>query len=88
LVLFFKKELLPSFFCAEAPASACNAPRGSGPYEHLQRPISDPAAAMPPPALAGYGFGDAGLGKLNGLRWAPIDDFAWHYLVINEFPRS
>jgi hypothetical protein len=101
-----------------APPSPCSAPRGSGPYEHLQRPVSDPAVPLPPRALAehvrgcaglrfrigpagapqditlvaeypvGYGFGDAGLAKLNGLRWAPTDDFAWHYLVINQFPHS
>jgi hypothetical protein len=99
-------------------SSPCSAPRGAGPFEHLQRPISDPAVPIPPRALAehvrgcagfkfrigpsgvpqditlmaeypvGYGFGDAGIAKLNGLRWAPADDFAWRYLVINQFPPS
>ncbi len=35
----------------------------------------------------GYGFGEAGLHKLRILRWSPRDDLAWHYLVVNWFPK-
>jgi hypothetical protein len=97
-------------------AGPCNAPRGSGPFEPLQKPISDREMPFPARAKAdhvsgcaglrfrigpdgvaqdvtlvaeyplSYGFGEAGLAKLAVLRWAPRDDLASHYLVIN--PRA
>jgi hypothetical protein len=34
----------------------------------------------------GYGFAETARQALGVSRWAPRDDLAWHYIVINRVP--
>lgn len=96
--------------------SPCQSPPGTGPYEHLSKPMQAASVPMPPRALAehvrgcagirfrigpdgvpqditvvadypaGYGFGEAASDAVSRTRWAPKDDMAWRYLVVNMRP--
>ena len=55
------------------PPAPCTAPAGTGPFEHLTRPVVGGHIVMPPKAVAGHVSGCAGIRFRIGPTGAPED---------------